>query len=396
MSYLLRRIFHTTFTMYSSARYLTILSATSQIPLVVSGSASYNSNAVTAANTLQTFYNHTSGLWSTTGWWNSANCVTALADLTKVDNDISIVTGAVWPNTFVQAQKYNLNQLRTVPGATMSTNYYSSAQTETVQPNGFLNSFYDDEGWWALAWISVYDLTKESQYLDAAVNIFNDMASTGYNATCGGIWWNKSHSANVAIANELFMSVAAHLANRAPNAQYYLSWAMRQWTWFQDSGLINSNYNINDGLNLTTCQNNNSTVWSYNQGVILGALVELNTAAPNTSYLSVAQSIASAAIAKLSDANGILHDPYEPNLGADGGQFKGIFVRNLQILQQATGNSEYRAYLESNAQSIWTNGRNQTTNMIGPVWSGPPYSNLSSAATQSSGLDALVGAAAVQ
>lgn len=375
--------------------FLTLLLA-AQIPLAVSDATSYLDNSVTAANALQTLYNQTSGLWSTTGWWNSANCLTVLADLTQIDSDISIVTGSVWPNTFEQAQKYNLNQLRTVPGTTISNNNYSAAQSEVLQPTGFLNGFYDDEGWWALGWLAVYDITKDQQYLDAAVNIFNDMVGTGYNATCGGIWWDKTHSANVAIANELFLSVAAHLANRAPNTQYYLSWAQRQWTWFQNSGLINANNNINDGLDLTTCENLNDTVWSYNQGVILGALVELNNAAADSSYLSTAQAIASAAIANLSDSNGILHDPFEPNLGADGSQFKGVFMRNLMILQQATGNAQYQTFLENNAQSIWTNALNQTMDMIGPVWSGPPYSNLATAASQSSALDAIVGAAAVQ
>jgi hypothetical protein len=40
--------------------------------------------------------------------------------------------------------------------------------------------------------------------------------------------------------------------------------------------MINSHNNINDGLSLKICENNGHTVWSYNQGVILGGLVELN------------------------------------------------------------------------------------------------------------------------
>jgi Glycosyl hydrolase family 76 len=401
---------------------LTLLAAAIQVPIVVAKASVYQTNAVTAANVLQQFYNTTNGLWQvgpTALWWNSANCMTALADLTAYDPDVSIVTGAIWPNTFMQAQKYNLNQLKAVPGASASgTNAYNGPQNETILPGGFLNGFYDDEGWWALGWIAAYDITQDSQYLQVAANIFNDMVSTGYNATCGGIWWDKVHQHNVAIANELFLSVAAHLANRVTNKAYYVSWAEKQWAWFQQSGLINAQNNINDGLNLQTCKNNNGTVWSYNQGkqlknrlfrvarttisnnnlgVILGGLVELNKASPNDSYISTAKSIASAAISKLQDSAGVLHDPFEPNLGHDGDQFKGIFMRNLQVLQQATGDASYKAFLEKNADSIWSSARDTSTNLIGPVWTGPPAAGGgANMATQSSGLDALVGAAVVQ
>jgi predicted alpha-1,6-mannanase (GH76 family) len=84
---------------------------------------------------------------------------------------------------------------------------------------------------------------------------------------------------------------------------------------------------VNNGLDLTTCGNDNGTVWSYNQGVILGGLVELSRALPDdSSYLRSANDIATAALKVLTDLNGILHDPCEPNCGADCPQFKGIFV----------------------------------------------------------------------
>jgi hypothetical protein len=39
-----------------------------------------------ALSSLQIWYNVGTGLWSTTGWWNSANIVTIVANLAKVDD----------------------------------------------------------------------------------------------------------------------------------------------------------------------------------------------------------------------------------------------------------------------------------------------------------------------
>jgi predicted alpha-1,6-mannanase (GH76 family) len=379
---------------------LTLLLAYVQVPLV-SCKAQLEWDAVSATKALQNWYNETNGLYQTTGWWNSANCLTTLADLTIINRQLDIVTGQLWPNTFERAQKFNLKQSKSPTGGCATTvctrdvHSDGGVQVEDADPKGFLNGFYDDEGWWALAWIKVYDLTKSEIYLKAASDIFDDMATTGYNATCGGLWWDRKKNHNTAIANELFLSVAAHLANRKPNKDYYVSWAKRQWDWFDKSGLINSNNTINDGLNLKTCKNDNGVVWSYNQGVILGALVELNTAAPDSKYLNRAKDIANGAIAHLAP-DGILHDPREPNLGGDGYQFKGVFVRNLHALQKATGEAKYKTFLEHNAQTLWDKARDHKSNLFGPVWSGPFDKSHSNAATQCSGLDALVAAAAVQ
>jgi hypothetical protein len=70
-------------------------------------------------------------------------------------------------------------------------------------------------------------------------------------------------------------------------------------------------------------------------------------------------------------------------------QFKGIFVRNLAILNAAAPLPGYRAFLRRNAESIWKNRDAETR--FGLVWSGP--SEVKNAATQISALDALVAAA---
>ncbi|EHL02698.1 putative mannan endo-1,6-alpha-mannosidase [Glarea lozoyensis 74030] len=276
-------------------------------------------------------------------------------------DDMSVDGGGSSDKEQPEAQKFNLGTLKvvkadfnieTMSGPPALADINTLAQTN---PKGFLNDYYDDEGWWALGWIQAFDVTQNEEYLDTAVDIFNDMAK-GATTPCGNqnqpIWWDKKKTYVNAIANELYLSVASHLANRIPSNGTYLTSAQNQWKWFQESGLINAQNTINDGLT-TACKNNNGTVWSYNQGVILGALVELSKATGNPSLLDTAATIATAAIKALSDEDGILHDVCEPNCGADGAQFKGVFMRNLRLLQNEAPDDEIEKFIGANAASIW-------------------------------------------
>src|SRR5262249_34532330 len=138
--------------------------------------------AAAGIESLQQWYDWSRGLWATTNWWNAANALTVLINY-------SISSGSTDYQPVVE-NTFDRNASR-----------------------GFLNHYYDDEGWWALAWIDAYDWTGDPRYLDMARSIFDDM-TTGWDTVCdGGIWWNKDRRYKNAIANELFLSVAAHLAN---------------------------------------------------------------------------------------------------------------------------------------------------------------------------------------
>ena len=330
-------------------------------------------NARDAVQTLQTWYDPKTGLYRTTGWWNSANAMTVLIDFSRVSKSRNY--NEVFANTFTAAQKTN---------------------------PGFLNNFLDDEGWWALAWIDAYDLTRNEDYLFMSESIFADMAAAWDDTCGGGIWWSKDRNYKNAIANELFLSVAAHLANRTSGAtrRKYLAWGNEEWKWFQASGMINTTNLINDGLSRSAggnarsgCTNNGRTTWTYNQGVILGGLAELAAADHDPGLKQAAQKIAESAIGQLADANSILHDPCEPKCGVDGVQFKGIFVRNLVLLDKGQHDKFYESFIEKNADALWENARGPNF-QLAERWSGPFDS--ANAASQTSALDALVGAATVQ
>lgn len=118
----------------------------------------------------------------------------------------------------------------------------------------------------------------------------------------------------------------------------------------------------------------------------------MNIAAPNNTYLPSANKIANAAIETLADSNNIIHEFCEPQCLPDGTQFKGIFIRNLRMLQKASPHDIYRKVIDNCANSIWNNDRNEQ-GQFGVNWAGP-IEAVVDASTHSSALDALVAAVA--
>ena len=68
-------------------------------------------------------------------------------------------------------------------------------------------------------------------------------------------------------------------------------------------------------------------------------------------------------------------------------------MRNLQALQAVAGQSQYQSSITSSAQSIWANDNDD--NQLSIDWAGP-FVAPANASTQSSALDALVAAVAIQ
>lgn len=100
-----------------------------------------------AFNQLQTWYNQSIGLWiPSTGWWNSANCLTVVADLAEFNPVVAAAAEDIYTNTYTEAQNYNLHLQKTVDFTTFLIHSHSSANLPKQHVNGFLNDYYDDEG----------------------------------------------------------------------------------------------------------------------------------------------------------------------------------------------------------------------------------------------------------
>jgi predicted alpha-1,6-mannanase (GH76 family) len=369
-------------------------------------------------------------------WWNNANAVTAAIDYMAITRDLSYLSPVV-ENTFARAPA--------VRRPIRSRQPWLSGLFSRRKPGhytGFINGYYDDEGWWALAWIAAYDLTGDANYLTAAAEIFQDMTIGWDEVWAGGIYWGKYDGApdragvvavpkgwqgpyKNAIANELFIAVGAALSLRfrrlnRPAADHpdYLQWALRGWEWFsspppQGVAMISEDNLVNDSPNRRGVNDNTQSVWSYNQGVLLGGLRDLTELTGDQAYLGWAERIADAFISKPwyavpkgqkappPNASGIIggilheHNDCVPDgsgparaPGIDTTQFKGIFIRNLARLYLSTRKASYRQFILANAESALShlNERHQ----FGCNWAAPP--DAADFVRQTAGLD-LVNAA---
>lgn len=327
----------------------------------------YITNALTAANALnRQWFDSSTGIWDN-AWWQSANFLCTHADLTELA-----------PERFMEVSNY----------------FFETSVQRGREYNGgdFHNEFYDDEGWWAMALIRIFDVTGGERYLDAARETFEDM-TTGRNAVCGGHWWSKERTYIASISNELFLNVAAALGNRVPERrQYYRDLALENANWFLDSGLINSNNTVADGVDIDTCEPT-GTVFTYNSGVILGAFAEMTKLTNDDRYITTAHRIAAGALRHLVDQDGILTEIGWPeDLDPTRAMFKGVFVRNLKYLHAASPREEYVVFLQKNADAVWARARDE--GFLGPNWQGGGEWERGSSA-QGSGFDVLVAAAAV-
>jgi predicted alpha-1,6-mannanase (GH76 family) len=340
--------------------------------------ADYRAAAAAGIGVLRGWYSRRTGLWRTAGWWNSANAVTAVIRYTQGTGDRAHLD--VIGNTFTRAQR-GIGKL-------------------TRRRRGFINEYFDDNLWWALAWVAASDLTTFEQhgehhserYRAAAQAIF-DHSLTGWDEVCrGGLWWNDKRDYKNAITNELFLTLAALLAIRVPGQPRYRDWAVREWEWLYGSGMIGPSGLVNDGLT-AACQNNGQTTWTYNQGVILGGLAALHELTGDAAYLSEGERTADAAVRELTGADGVLAEPGEAEAGPGDGdmpQFKGIFARYLSDFARHRGKPEYEAFFRNNADSILASDRN-AAGQYGLHWAGP--FDKADAARQTAAVDLLTAAA---
>ena len=251
----------------------------------------------------------------------------------------------------------------------------------------FRDYYYDDEGWWVLTWIRAYELTGDRAYLRQAKSVFAALTK-GWTPVCGGgLQWARRRPYKNAITNEAFMADAALLHEATPGDTTYARWALREWRWFSASGMLTRSHLVVDGLSARCRARLGSPTWTYNQGMLIGAMVAMNKMTGRRSFLVTAGRVAHAVIRSPElSPHGILREPCRPlSCGRDAPMFKGIFMVNLKLLYDRVGGAAYQAYMRRNAASVWAHDRRG--NSFGLDWAGP--FRASTITAQASALDVI-------
>ncbi|MEV7867700.1 glycoside hydrolase family 76 protein [Streptomyces sp. NPDC088124] len=332
-----------------------------------------------AADALMASY-HTDEGWWRSSWWNSAVALTSVVDFAdrtgRHDYD------------WVIARTFEQNRGVFPAGGRGS---------DPVEGH-FISRAVDDAAWWAVAWLTAYDYTGERRYLDEAVTITEYVRQHWDTGTCGGgMWWDREHTYKNAVTNGLYLWLTTSLHDRIDGDTAWGARAATAADWYLAGGMINSSGLVNDGLT-GGCGNNGQTVWSYNQGLAIGAFTQLWRSTGNARYLDTARRLADAATTSpVLTSGGVLTESCDTGTRScddNQKQFKGIFMRHLADLADATGSASYRAYIRKQADSIWTTDRD-SLNRLGQRWSGTGP-NQADWRTQASALEALTAAAGLQ
>ncbi|MBU2665184.1 glycoside hydrolase family 76 protein [Actinoplanes bogorensis] len=296
-----------------------------------------------AATALMMRFDRGTGLFDSNGWWTGANALTAIADNIK--------------RSGMRSYQYAL-----------ASTYDKNVNSRQGQ---FRNEFLDDTGWWGLAWVAAYDITGDSRYLNTARADADWMFSYWDTRCGGGVYWKTDRANKNAIPNSLYIQLNAALSQRIAGDTVYRQRAQAGWAWFQSTGMLNSGNLVNDGINMTTCRNNGDVTWTYNQGVLINALVQLNKLTGDANALATARRIGDALTgSSYLSPGGIMREPNEPDAcSGDGVSFKGAAIRGLGVLNSATGGA-YDTYLRRNADSAYANDRN-SIDAYGSHWAGP-------------------------
>jgi hypothetical protein len=212
--------------------------------------------------------------------------------------------------------------------------------------------WFDDNGWWGLAFLDAYRATGATRYLRDAGRAFAFIAAEGWNVKGGGLWWNTSHPYLAGEPLAAASLLGAQLYKLTGKSSYreqvvkFLAWA--------DTGFTTERH-------LYKRTSFDPTPTPYIEGTLVEAhqvLCETGTRAACTR----AAQLADACMERFAD---------RLNMGP---QFDTIYLHWMLVYGEQSGDTRWRALAEQMASSARTRALAQRGLYL-RAWDGTPMSS---------------------
>ncbi|KAI8901455.1 glycoside hydrolase [Globomyces pollinis-pini] len=242
----------------------------------------------------------------------------------------------------------------------------------------------DDILWWAFGPAAAAELLGKDAKMPSGVS-FLSLAQTTYDqvwgdwdSSCGGgIWWSRNregkdryYKSTISQSQQIYLG-ARLLALQGDKG--FSSQTAQIYNYLVATGLITSDKRILDGINSDTTCRVNQNLYSYQNGMLIGALAWLGKVTSSSAYINEANNLARAALATYAP-NNVITDTCEPNCSQNTVAFKGILIRGLGYLYEFTNDLAVKglikkALTDSVAAMLSTCDNNYS---CGNIWSGQP------------------------
>jgi hypothetical protein len=197
-------------------------------------------------------------------------------------------------------------------------------------------AWFDDNGWWGIAFVDAYRATHDRRFLKDAARALAFSARRGW-AKGGGLWWDTIHTrkAGEALAANSALAAMLYEHTRKPS---YLKLARRFIGW-GDAHLWNSH------ANLYRRSDDSAFPMSYVEGPMIGAHAIICHAAHDKRACARAEELAEASLSWFGED--VDHGP----------QFDTIYLRWMLELSARDGDPRWYALAYRNANRALQNAR---------------------------------------
>ena len=232
--------------------------------------------------------------------------------------------------------------------------------------NTYINYYYDDMEWMTLACLRAYEATSDDRYKTTAELLWTDIKGGWDDTFGGGFYWRKDRMNKNTPANAPACIIASRMYQLNRNGED-LDWAKKSYQWQKDNLVDPVTGLVWDGLDASGT--NKDWKFTYNQGVFMGAGIELYKITGEQVYLTDAVKTANNALGGEFSSNNIMKDEG----GGDGGLFKGVLVRYMMLLitdgnLSSADAAKYISFLKINGETLWLQGTTRPQVLFNTNW----------------------------